>query len=166
MECRWKLTDVVTPEVRRRMMQSIRGKDTKPELTIRSGLHALGFRFCLHRRSLPGTPDLVFPGRNAVIFVHGCFWHQHQCHLFKWPSTREEFWRKKIMTNASNDAKNIVALRKDGWRVLVIWECSLKGKTRLADGEPVLRAARWLEGNSSLNEIKGLTDHLLKMAAD
>jgi len=137
-------------------MQAIRGKDTRPELTIRSGLHALGYRFRLHRRSLPGTPDLVFPGRRTVIFVHGCFWHRHHCHLFKWPGTRREFWRKKIMTNARNDAGHLEALRRDGWRVLVIWECALKGKTRLPDGEPALRAARWLEGNRRFLEIQGI----------
>jgi len=137
------------------MMQAIRGKDTQPELAIRSGLHALGYRFRVHRRSLPGTPDLVFPGRRAVIFVNGCFWHRHDCHLFKWPKTRREFWRKKITTNARNDAKHLGALHEDGWRVLVIWECALKGKTRLPEGEPVVRAARWLEGKHRFREIWG-----------
>ena len=138
------------------MMRSIQGKDTKPELTIRSGLHALGYRFRLHRRSLPGTPDLVLPGRRAVIFVHGCFWHQHDCHLFKWPKTRPEFWRKKITANAQNDVRHLDALREDGWRVLVIWECALKGKTKLLEGEPVIRAANWLESRGQYGEIQGL----------
>tara|TARA_Y100001970_G_scaffold278061_1_gene383226 strand:+ start:817 stop:1233 length:417 start_codon:yes stop_codon:yes gene_type:complete len=137
------------------MMQAIRGKDTKPELAIRSGLHALGYRFRLHRGSLPGTPDLVFPGRRAVIFVHGCFWHRHDCHLFKWPKTRREFWRKKITTNARNDAKHLGALHEDGWRVLVIWECALKGRRRLPEGEPVVRAASWLKGKHRFREIRG-----------
>jgi DNA mismatch endonuclease, patch repair protein len=149
------LADIVAPEIRSRMMQAIRSKDTKPELAIRSGLHALGYRFRLHRRSLPGTPDLVFPSRRAVVFVHGCFWHRHQCHLFKWPKARQGFWRKKIMTNARNDARHLEALREDGWRILVIWECALKGKTRLPDGAPVLRAARWLEGKRAFQEILG-----------
>ena len=136
-------------------MQAIRGKDTKPELTIRSGLHALGYRFRLHKRSLPGSPDLVFPGRRAAIFVHGCFWHQHECHLFKWPKTRRQFWHQKITNNAINDAKHISALREDGWRVLVIWECALKGKGRLPAGEPVVRAANWLESKRQFEEIQG-----------
>ncbi len=136
-------------------MQAIRGKDTKPELTIRSGLHALGYRFRLHKRSLPGSPDLVFPGRRATIFVHGCFWHQHECHLFKWPKTRRQFWHQKITHNAINDAKHISALREDGWRVLVIWECALKGKGRLPAGEPVVRAANWLESKRQFEEIQG-----------
>lgn len=138
------------------MMKAIRGKDTQPELAIRSGLHALGYRFQLHRRSLPGTPDLVFPGRRAVIFVHGCFWHRHDCHLFKWPKTRPEFWRNKITTNTLNDVRHLDALREDGWRVLVIWECALKGKTKLPESEPVIRAANWLEGSGQFGEIQGL----------
>ena len=137
------------------MMRGIRGKDTKPELVIRSGLHALGFRYRLHVRVLPGKPDLVFPGRKAVIFVHGCFWHGHDCHLFKWPKTRRAFWHKKITTNRRNDEKHIAALREQDWRILVVWECALKGKTRLAPGRPVQQAARWLNGRALHKEILG-----------
>jgi len=150
-----QLPDIVTPGVRSRMMRGIRGKDTRPELVIRRGLHALGYRYRLHSRLLPGTPDLVFPTRRAVIFVHGCFWHRHNCHLFKWPKTRTEFWEKKINTNAQNDTKNINLLRKDGWRILLIWECALKGKTKLPDGHPIIEAANWLESNQPYLEIFG-----------
>lgn len=90
------MADVVTPEKRSKMMSGIQGKNTKPELTIRKGLHALGFRYRLHGKTLPGKPDLVFPKYKAVIFIHGCFWHAHHCHLFKWPSTRVDFWQEKI----------------------------------------------------------------------
>lgn len=128
--CRWKLADVVSPATRSRMMSGIRGKDTKPELAIRRGLHALGFRYRLHARDLPGKPDIVLPRWRAVIFVHGCFWHGHDCHLFKWPKTRTEFWRQKITTNRQNDEKAVAALHAQGWRVLIVWECALKGRTR------------------------------------
>lgn len=136
-------------------MAGIRGKNTKPELVVRSGLHALGFRYRLHRASLPGKPDLVFPGRKAVVFVHGCFWHGHDCHLFKMPKTRTDFWRQKIAKNYLNDTKNRSSLELMGWRVLVVWECSLKGKTRLPAGDLVVRAARWLNEGTGFIEITG-----------
>ena len=93
------MADVVDRKTRSRMMSGIRGKNTRPELLIRKGLHARGFRFRLHDKRLPGKPDLVLPKYSAVIFVHGCFWHGHDCHLFKWPQSRREFWRKKITRN-------------------------------------------------------------------
>lgn len=111
-------------------MAAIRGTDTKPELILRRGLHALGLRYRLHSRKLPGKPDLVFPGRRAVIFVDGCFWHGHDCHLFKWPKTRVDFWRIKIGGNIVRDEKVRAALAADGWRVLDVWECTLKGRER------------------------------------
>ena len=95
-------------------MAGIRGSDTKPELAIRSALHRRGFRFRLRRRDLPGKPDLVFPKHSAVIFVHGCFWHGHDCHLFRWPGTREEFWRDKITSNAARDRRQRSALLEAG----------------------------------------------------
>lgn len=149
------MADVVSPAVRSRMMAGIRGKDTKPEIIIRRGLHALGFRYRLHERKLPGKPDLVFPAREAVIFVHGCFWHGHSCHLFKWPSTREEFWKAKITRNRENDVKHSSALAEAGWRQAIIWECSLKGKTRLPDGAPVELLADWLRSDRASIEIGG-----------
>lgn len=111
-------------------MSGIRGKDTTPEKLIRSGLHRLGFRFRLHDRNLPGRPDLVFPSRRAVIEVRGCFWHGHDCHLFRWPRTREDFWRSKITANIERDERNRSALANAGWRVAVVWECQIKGKKR------------------------------------
>lgn len=136
-------------------MAGIKGKDTKPELLIRRGLHALGFRYRLHEKKLPGKPDLVFPMHRAVIFVHGCFWHGHDCHLFKWPSTREKFWREKITANRENDAKHLTALRTDGWRVLVVWECALKGKLRLANESVIEDVASWLNQKKPTGEIRG-----------
>jgi len=112
-------------------MSGIRGKDTKPELLIRKALHRRGFRYRLHCKDLPGKPDLCFPKHRAVLFIHGCFWHGHDCHLFKWPSTRPEFWRAKISRNQEVDATAREKLLAKGWRVGVVWECALKGRARL-----------------------------------
>ena len=124
------MADVLTQEQRRLNMSRIRGRDTKPELILRRGLHALGLRFRLHRKDLPGKPDLVFRRHRAVILVHGCFWHWHCCPLFKWPATRSEFWREKIARNRERDQAALEGLRRAGWRVLVVWECSLRGPGR------------------------------------
>jgi len=122
------MVDTVTPEKRSRMMAAIRSKDTGPEITIRKGLHAKGFRYRLHVKKLPGKPDMVFKSRNAVIQIHGCFWHGHDCALFKWPKSNSEFWHAKITANKIRDRKNIDALRKLGWRVLIVYECAIKNK--------------------------------------
>lgn len=136
-------------------MSGIREKDTRPELIVRRGLHAMGFRYRLHDRKLPGRPDLVFPGLKAVILVHGCFWHGHGCHLFKWPASRIEFWREKISGNRERDAGNLVRLRDAGWRVLVIWECALKGRLKRSGDEVSGEAARWLRSGDDYLELKG-----------
>ncbi len=137
------------------MMSGIRGKNTKPELLIRKGLHARGFRYRLHSRNVAGKPDLVLPRFNAVIFVHGCFWHSHDCHLFRMPSTRPEFWQAKLERNRQRDDEVCSALSAAGWRILVIWECALKGRTRL-DLKAVLDdATAWIMGNSPEGVIEG-----------
>lgn len=118
--------DVVSSEVRSQMMAAVRGKNSIPELTVRSIVHRLGLRFRLHRRDLAGTPDLVFPGRGAVIFVHGCFWHQHKCAKGGIPKTRRKFWQTKLNANRARDLRANRLLRKQGWRVLTIWECEIK----------------------------------------
>lgn len=143
-----QMADVVTPEVRSRMMAGIRGKDTKPEMLIRKGLHRLGIRFLVHDKRLPGKPDLVFPKWRAAIFVNGCFWHGHDCRLFKLPSTRTEFWRDKIAANKKRDATALRKLDEAGWRVLSIWECEIKGRSA-EEIESVLRRCRnWLTGKA------------------
>lgn len=147
------MPDIVSPAVRSRMMSGIRGRDTGPELVIRSGLHRRGFRFRLHDRKLAGKPDLVFPKYRAVIFVNGCFWHGHDCHLFKWPQTRKAFWKAKITANRKRDAANSATLRAQGWRVCHIWECALKGKFRCNPVDVVDRAVNWIEGNELTAEI-------------
>lgn len=151
------MTDVVSPEVRSRMMAGIRGQNTKPELVLRKGLHIQGFRFRLHDRRLPGKPDIVFRKYKAVLFAHGCFWHRHNCHLFKWPSTRSEFWRKKIMRNRALDARAIHSLKKAGWRVGIVWECALKGKSRLQTELIIGRCAKWLKSSRRSIVIRGTT---------
>lgn len=147
--------DVVTPEARSRMMAGIKGKDTKPELVIRSALHRAGFRFRLHHRNLPGRPDLVFPRYRAVLFVHGCFWHGHGCHLFRWPSTREEFWREKIGRNVARDNQQVSALLDAGWRVALVRECALKGRTRLPFPDIVETLSMWIRSGEGTLEIHG-----------
>lgn len=120
--------DIVDPATRSRMMSRIRGKNTKPELIIRKLLHAAGLRFRLHRKDLPGKPDIVLPRYGFAIFVNGCFWHGHQCSLFRMPSTNSEFWQNKIGGNMERDKQRIRQLVEAGWRVGVVWECSLRGK--------------------------------------
>jgi DNA mismatch endonuclease, patch repair protein len=120
------LADVVDKATRSRMMSGIRGKDTKPEIIVRKALHKAGYRFRLHRKDLPGNPDIVLPKYRTVIFVHGCFWHGHMCKNFKWPKTRPEFWREKIEGNIERDKRDIAALEALGWNVKVIWECEIR----------------------------------------
>jgi DNA mismatch endonuclease (patch repair protein) len=147
------MVDVVSPEVRSRMMSGIRSKNTKPELLLRRGLHRAGFRYRLHDRSLPGRPDMVFPRRRAVLFAHGCFWHGHNCHLFKWPATREEFWKAKIARNREVDARAEKALHVEGWRQAVVWECALRGKSRMPVEEVFERLAKWLASDRDRIEL-------------
>ncbi len=149
------MADIVTAEVRSRMMSGIRGTNTKPELLLRKGLHAVGFRFRLHDRSLPGKPDIVLRRFNAVIFAHGCFWHGHDCHLFKWPSTRPEFWQAKIARNRAVDERTDAALTDAGWRQAIVWECALKGKTRLPLEDVIQSCAEWLRSDRPRLEIRG-----------
>ena len=128
-------------------MSGIRGKDTTPEMQIRTGLHRLGYRFRLHVRKMPGSPDLVFRSRRAVIEVRGCFWHGHDCHLFRWPGSREEFWKQKISGNIARDRRNLFALFEQNWRVAEVWECQLKGKERQPLDEVNARLAAFLDSD-------------------
>ncbi|WP_419914606.1 very short patch repair endonuclease [Hoeflea sp.] len=121
------MVDIVTPEVRSRMMRGIRGKNTKPEILLRKLLFGAGFRFRLHRKDLAGKPDIVLPRWKAVIFVHGCFWHRHNgCSLATTPSTRIKFWKQKFDDNVARDVKNRDKLLTSGWRVAIVWECGLR----------------------------------------
>lgn len=123
------MTDTISPEKRSKNMRAIRSKGMKPEITVRRIVHRMGYRFRLHRKDLPGKPDMVFPGRHAVIFVHGCFWHQHpdpNCGDARLPKSNTGYWQPKLARNQARDADNIAALKAQGWRVLVIWECQIK----------------------------------------
>jgi DNA mismatch endonuclease (patch repair protein) len=120
--------DVHSPEQRSFNMSRIRGKDTRPEMMVRGWLWANGYRYRLHRKDLPGKPDIVLPKYRAVIFVHGCFWHRHGCQSTTTPESRRDFWLAKFSENVSRDKRNIAALLEQSWRVMVIWECSLRGK--------------------------------------
>ncbi len=119
--------DVHEPEVRSYNMSQIKGKDTKPEMLVRKFLFSKGFRYRLHVKNLPGKPDIVLPKYKTVIFVHGCFWHGHEgCKYFVVPKTRTDWWLNKINTNKFNDEKAIINLRKEHWKIIVLWECYLK----------------------------------------
>lgn len=126
-------SDVFTPAQRSRVMARVKAKNTTPELKVRRLAHGMGYRFRLHRKDLPGSPDLVFPGRRKVIFVHGCFWHGHDCARgARQPKQNTEYWAKKIAGNRARDAAALSALKAQGWSALVLWECELKDADALA----------------------------------
>lgn len=150
------MADVVAPGVRSRMMSGIRGKHTKPELIVRRALFAAGYRFRLHRRDLPGAPDVVLPSRRVAIFAHGCFWHRHGgCKNAKMPSSRPDFWRDKLEGNVERDRRAVETLRAGGWRVLIVWECATRDPGVLAGLSEAL--AGWIEGCDPTGEISGAT---------
>lgn len=149
------MTDIVSRNERSAMMSGIRGKNTRPERLVRQALFRRGFRYRLHTKGLPGKPDLVLKKYRAVIFVNGCFWHRHDCHLFKWPSTRVNFWKEKLDGNAGRDSRNMAALRKAGWRTCVVWECALKGKVKLSIDAIIDRIDSWLKSDNPELDIRG-----------
>jgi len=126
------MPDVFSKEDRSRVMGAVKGKNTAPEIEVRSILHRLGYRFRLHRKDLPGKPDIVLPKYKTVIFVHGCFWHRHpKCKYASMPATNVEFWTEKFSRNVDRDKRNIKDLKKLGWKVVVVWQCELKYKEKL-----------------------------------
>lgn len=151
------MPDIVNPETRSRMMSGIRGANTKPEMAIRRGLHKRGFRYRLHAKNLPGKPDLVLPKYKAVIFVAGCFWHSHDCYLFKLPDTRRDFWQEKLTGNQKRDADVRERLLNFGWRYLTVWECALRGREKLGETETLDRIVKWLKSEERVGEIRGIT---------
>ena len=134
-------------------MSRIRGRNTKPELLLRRALFAQGLRYRLHRKDLPGTPDLVFSKFKAVIFVHGCFWHGHGCHLFVLPRQNRDFWKAKIATNQNRDHRAEMELRRQGWRVLRIWECALRGRSRKQPEDLAAEVMGWLKGKGLVKSV-------------
>lgn len=126
--------DRLTPAQRSSLMSNVRGKDTRAERTVRSLLHRMGYRFRLHKKELPGTPDIVLPKYKAVIFVHGCFWHRHpNCSKTTTPKSHTEFWQTKFAQNVERDARVARELKSSGWKVLIVWECELKATDALAE---------------------------------
>ena len=136
-------------------MAKIGSKNTSPEIVIRKLIHRMGFRYRLHYKRLPGSPDLAFPKYKAVIQVNGCFWHGHNCHIFKWPKTRKEFWREKIKNNQQRDKKNTEAVKNLGWKTLTVWECAVLGKTKLNEEDLMVKLTKWLEEGVADWEIAG-----------
>lgn len=149
------MTDRLTQQQRSFNMARIRGRDTRPEMTVRRLLHAQGFRFRLHRRDLPGRPDIVLTRWKTAIFVHGCFWHGHHCPLFRWPASNPDFWRTKIEGNMSRDAAALLSLHSTGWRSLVVWECALKGRGRLTPEALAEALASFITASAQSGEIGG-----------
>ena len=148
------MADVFDARKRSEIMASISSKDTKPELMLRKALHRIGYRYRIHDRSLPGKPDIVFRRFNAVVFVHGCFWHGHDCPLFRMPSSNEQYWKEKFNNNRRRDAQVNSQLLEKGWRILTVWECSLKGKTRLNFDSLISAIEDWLSSESGFLEIR------------
>jgi DNA mismatch endonuclease (patch repair protein) len=137
------------------MMAGIRATNTKPEIIVRKALHRLGYRYGLHCRDVPGKPDLVFRSRHAAIFVHGCFWHGHDCRYFRLPGTRPEFWSGKIGRNQTRDHIVAEQLKEAGWRRLVVWECAIRDQKAPAVEKLIFRIVRWLEGSVRNCEFRG-----------
>lgn len=137
------------------MMAGIRSKNTRPEIAIRTALHRAGLRYRLHAKDVPGKPDMVFPRFRAAVFVHGCFWHGHDCPLFRLPENRREFWKSKIDRNRSRDAEVIAKLSASGWRTLTIWECSIRGRGTIGLDETARIAAAWVRNKLPNDEVRG-----------
>jgi DNA mismatch endonuclease (patch repair protein) len=144
------MADVHSPERRSENMRAIGNKNTRPEITLRKLLFARGLRYRLHTGHLPGKPDIVLPKYRVAIFVHGCFWHRHDCYLFKWPQTRTAFWAGKLAHNAARDQRHVASLTEAGWRVLTVWECALKGRLRWDKEELVTYLETWIRTGSML----------------
>lgn len=126
------MTDRLSPDRRRALMQKIKSSNTQQELMVRSMLHRLGFRFRIHRKDLPGTPDIVLPGRRIVLFVHGCFWHGHGCRIGALPKSNLDYWKPKIEANRARDQRTEAELASLGWRVVTVWQCELSDMETLS----------------------------------
>lgn len=140
------MVDRITPQARSRIMAAIRSKDTQPELLLRKALFARGYRYGLHNKRLFGSPDMVLPKWGAVIFVHGCFWHAHGCGNVRLPKSNSTFWRRKLTRNRERDQAARKELLRQGWRVLTVWDCALRGKTQPQVGVLADRVEAWLLG--------------------
>lgn len=149
------MADIHDTETRRKNMRAVKHKNTKPELLLRRLLHANGFRYGLHNKNLPGKPDLHLAKYNAAVFVHGCFWHHHDCPKAKLPQTNTAFWRDKIMKNVARDEQNVNQLIERNKRVLIVWECALTGKHKTDAHTIITLCKAWLVSDSMMYEIEG-----------
>jgi len=149
------MTDILTPAQRSEVMSRIRGRDTKPEMTVRRTLHGLGFRYRLHRRDLPGKPDIVLTRWKTVVQVNGCFFHGHACPAFRLPSSNREFWQEKIRRNQARDEVTAEALRRQGWRVVTVWECALRGPRKIGPGRLADILASVIQGHEIMSALVG-----------
>jgi len=150
------MTDTLTPKARSERMSRVRGKNTRPEMIVRRRIHAMGYRYRLHRRDIPGTPDLAFPSRKKAILIHGCFWHRHPdptCKLARMPKSRLDFWGPKLGENRRRDENNLKRLEKLGWKILVVWECEIRHKEQLENKLlEFLREDQWCERSNCSRE--------------
>ena len=137
------------------MMSGIRGRDTKIELRVRSALHAQGLRYRLHDRNLPGRPDIVLTSRRAAVFTNGCYWHGHDCPLFRLPATNTDFWRTKLEGNRQRDVRSLAALHAIGWRTAVVWECAMRGRPDAEIDVRLLELGDWVRGGAGSLDIRG-----------
>ena len=149
------MADIMDRATRSRVMSRIRSGNTKPEMAVRRLLHGAGFRYRLQVKSLPGRPDIVLPKHHALVFVHGCFWHGHDCPAFRLPSSRRKFWKEKIRRNRERDTLAECLLREGGWRVALVWECALRGRGQIASALLERRLTAWLHGSRKRLEIRG-----------
>lgn len=147
--------DTVGKEIRSKIMSSVGRKNTGPEMALRYSLYRCGIRYRLHDKKLPGSPDLSLPKFHAAIFVHGCFWHAHNCEFSSTPSSRKEYWVPKFEVNKSRDKRKIDALLKNGWRILVLWECALKRNSRFEFDDVLSMIVSWLNSEEIYGEIIG-----------
>lgn len=147
------MADVHSQAIRSKNMRAIRNQDTAIEQRIALILKDRGFIYRVQDKALPGRPDFVLPAEKAIIFVHGCFWHRHHCYLFKMPATRTEFWSGKINSNVERDRRYVEQLREGGWKVLIVWECALRGKLQLEDSALIERLEEWLLAATDSSEI-------------
>ncbi|WIW95469.1 very short patch repair endonuclease [Altererythrobacter rubellus] len=149
------MVDIVDRETRSRMMSGIRGKDTKPEIVVRKLLHSQGFRFRLHRKDLPGRPDIVLPKYRTAVFINGCYWHGHEdCHLFRIPKSRPDFWSEKIETNRSRYTRNQAALAASGWKIVILWECAISKSKRLDPHKLIEEIKNAITSDAPVSEIR------------
>ena len=150
------MADRVDAATRSRIMALIRSTDTEPELAVRKALCARGFRYRVHVKDLPGSPDIVFRRLGAVIFVNGCFWHMHDCALFRRPASRPVFWEEKLRRNRERDARMREALYGAGWRCLTVWECSTRDPERREFEQVIVSISAWLKGTATEHEVRGI----------